>query len=298
MRRNPVTDSTAPSRFATRPDTFSAVERVDIFRSGLPAIIAGIGLIVFAYLAVVRRDRLARYWVSAWGLLLARYVCNAFFDDNVLSSEYLNAVLRIGFAVTVFAGVWSLERPPLRAWWMTAAAFVVPALGVAVGLLTGAPALTSWVTLGAHAVLLTASAVLLARTATLPAAERRSTALALACYTVASTIAPGLPSGSGELVVAIAASSVCLILVAFGFFAVYFRQAYETELRAISTTSSQLTHALGEFVAVCMHCKSVQDEQRQWQPLERFVAGRRHTQLSHGLCESCAHTHYGEIQLS
>ncbi len=274
------------------------MQRLDIFRSGLPAILAGIGLLIFTYLAVVRRDRLARYWAAAWGLLLARYILNGLYDDQRLLTSYANAVVRTAFASVLFAGVWSLERQPLRARWLIAAALLLPALGHTARVASNVPLVSAVVTLSVQAVLLGAAAVMLARTASLPRAERYATAITLICYAVISTIAPRLANGSTSLVLAVAASSVCLLLITFGLFAIYFRQAYDSELRAITATSAQLTHALGEFVSVCMHCRAVQDEQRHWQPLEEFVLRQGRTQLSHGLCETCADKHYGDYQYS
>ncbi|MBY0488373.1 MAG: hypothetical protein K2R93_00915 [Gemmatimonadaceae bacterium] len=272
------------------------MQRLDIFRSGLPTIVAGIGLLVFTYLATVRRDRLARYWALAWGLLLLRYVGNALYTDAQPLPDYVKSVLRTGFAVTLLAGVWSLQRPPLRTRWILAAATAIPAVSQAIVAVLHDWHVGTTITLAVQALVLLPTAFLLARTPSLPMAERSGTAVALAAYALISTVAPLLPNGSPMLVVAVAASSVFLLLIAFGLFAIYFRKAYATELQAITTTSSQLASALGTFVSVCMHCRAVQDEQQQWQPLEVFVSRQRGTRLSHGLCDACVEKHYGDLQ--
>lgn len=270
---------------------------MDIFRSGVPAIIATIGLVIFAYLAAVRRDRLARYWAGAWALLLARYTWNATVDQSLAIPDYVDGALRIAFAGTVFAGVWSLTREPLRYRWIVLAALIVPAVGEFFEQVVGVRGVGSSVRLGAQAIFLSAAALMLFGIESLPRAERSTAGLALIGYVISSTVAVHMDNGSSALLVALAAAWTCLLLVAFGFFAMCFRQAYEAELRARDAMSSTLTRALGEFVSVCMHCRAVQDEQQQWQPLEKFVAASRKTQISHGLCDSCADEHYAELKV-
>lgn len=269
---------------------------MDIFRSGVPAIIATIGLVIFAYLSAVRRDRLARYWAAAWALLLARYLWNATVDQSRAIPDFVDGVLRVAFAGTVFAGVWSLTHAPLRYRWIALSAVVLPAIGELAEYAMGMPGAGTYVRLGTQAVFLGASALLLFGIESLPRAERSTAGVALIGYVVSSTVAVRVDNGSPALIVALAAAWTCLLLVAFGFFAMCFRQAYEAELRARDAMSSTLTRALGEFVSVCMHCRAVQDEQQQWQPLERFVAASRKTQISHGLCDTCADKHYAELK--
>lgn len=269
---------------------------MDIFRSGVPAIIATIGLVIFAYLSAVRRDRLARYWAAAWALLLSRYLWNATVDQSQPFADYIDGALRSAFAGTVFAGVWSLERSPLRYRWIVAIALLLPALAIAAESLTGAAGIGDGARLTVQAVFLSGAALMLFGTASLPRAERSSTGGALIGYVIASTVAVRMSSGSNALLTASVLAWSCLLLVAFGFLAMCFRQAHDAELRARDAMSSTLTRALGEFVSVCMHCRAVQDEQQQWQPLERFVAASRKTQISHGLCDNCADKHYAELK--
>jgi hypothetical protein len=272
------------------------VLRQDVFRSGTPAIIAAIGVVVFLYVAALRRERLAGNWATAWALLLARYVWNGYADQSALVPDFIAATLRIGFAGTVLAGVWALRGRPRPTWAIVFTALAVPAVSFSARWLTGSPTVTSSILLASQAALLATAAWWLSQTTTLPAIERCITAGALALYTAASTVAPRLPNGSPIFSVTMLGIWALLLLVSFGLFAIFFRLANDAELAAGRTTTRQLTDALGEFVAVCMHCKAVRDEQERWQPLEKFVTERRSTKLSHGLCPQCAHTHYGELQ--
>jgi DNA-binding response OmpR family regulator len=45
---------------------------------------------------------------------------------------------------------------------------------------------------------------------------------------------------------------------------------------------------LNGLLPTCSYCKSIRDEQNEWQPLEEFVAARTTTSFSHTLCPDCA----------
>lgn len=45
---------------------------------------------------------------------------------------------------------------------------------------------------------------------------------------------------------------------------------------------------LNGLLPTCSYCKSIRDEENQWQPLEEYVASRTTTSFSHTLCPECA----------
>lgn len=48
-----------------------------------------------------------------------------------------------------------------------------------------------------------------------------------------------------------------------------------------------LTHALSGFIPVCAGCKSIRDEEGEWEPMESYLAGRTEAEFTHGLCPAC-----------
>ena len=270
--------------------------RGEAFGSGLPMLVASICLLVLAYVAFVRGERLARTWATAWLLLLVRYVVDTISGASTTPGETIEILidtLRTGFALSVLAGVLALRGRPLA--WQNLAVIVAGVTVTMQGLhhLPATQALLPWGPLVLMAMLLTTAAGLLARAPGLPAAERRLTAVALAGYAVSSALAPMATSGSTLFTSAFMGTMGAQILVTFGLFATFFRISHDAEIAAYAAREQGLTRALGEFVSVCMFCKSVRDDHDHWQPLEHYVSARGRSQLSHGLCPTCMETHYG-----
>lgn len=267
--------------------------RETLFRSGLPMLVAGVCCVVHGYVAIVRREKLATYWAVAWALLIARFVVNATTPGLMTEwSSMLAGVLRIAFACTVLSGVGALRGEPLSLRRALLVSLGAPAMGHLIMWFADAHSLANWMELLLMDVLLLAAAWRLANGTMLPPFERRATAVALAVYAVCSTVAPRAPSGSALFTTAIMASWVAQLLVSFGLLATFFRLSHDGEMQVRSAMELRLTAALGEFVSVCMHCKSVRDDESRWQPLERFVARRSVSHLSHGLCPQCAEQFY------
>lgn len=267
--------------------------RDTIFRSGVPLLLAAAGLCSFGYIALVRRERLAGYWAVAWALLIARYALNMWYGSvTSLSVDVAASVLRIGFAVSVCTGVLALRGRVYRTPWLVAGTIALGATGHVVRIAMQWEAFGAGWARAVMVLLLASAAIMLWRTETLPALERRCTALALAGYTVCSLVAPGLPDGSSMLGAALMGSWVMLLGLSFGLMTVFFRLALDGERTAAQRVEQYLAAALGEFVSVCMHCRAVRDAHDSWQPLERFVSRRGSTALSHGLCPSCVSSHY------
>jgi hypothetical protein len=49
------------------------------------------------------------------------------------------------------------------------------------------------------------------------------------------------------------------------------------------------------FCSMCAACKRIKDSKEKWIPVERFLADRFHTVISHGICRPCMEKLYPEI---
>jgi hypothetical protein len=266
-----------------------------VFRSGAPALIASVCLLAMAYLATVHRERLAGYWTVAWALLLARYGWNAYFTPFAETwILFVALVLRVGFSATVLAGAFALRGERLSSKVIVAFAVGVPLAGLGIAQVMGTPGVLPLISTGVMLVMLVLAAWRLATATALPTIERIGTAVALAAYAVVSTILPRLQDGTSTFQVATLAAWAAQLVTSFGLLATFLRISHDREVSSHRTMETRLTDALGGFVQLCMHCKAVRDDRLQWQPLERFVARRTSSQLSHGICHDCAKEHYPE----
>lgn len=61
----------------------------------------------------------------------------------------------------------------------------------------------------------------------------------------------------------------------------------------------ELKKALGEvktlqgIIPICSHCKSIRDDKGAWGKLEAYIEDKSEAQFSHGICEACMETLYG-----
>ncbi len=274
--------------------------RESLFRSGLPILVASVCISVLLYLAVLRRERLARYWAIAWTLLLARYSVSTIFlrAPGVEPPEWsmlLVGALRVAFAGTVLAGAYAIRGRRLAPTFILTLAVSVTVAAHLLAAWIESRVLSAQIEVSTMAVLLALAVWELCRTETLPRLERIPTAGALGMYAIFSTSSPLMPSGSALFTVTFMGSLAMQLFVCFGLFASFFRLSHNNELTARAAVEQRLTLALGEFVSVCMHCKAVRDDSNSWQPLERFASQRSPSKLSHGVCPTCAETHYAEL---
>jgi PAS domain-containing protein len=56
---------------------------------------------------------------------------------------------------------------------------------------------------------------------------------------------------------------------------------------------SDLLTAQG-FVPVCMHCRKVREEGKEWTPMETYLKTHLDVDITHGLCPDCFQKHYPE----
>ncbi|MBL0938280.1 MAG: hypothetical protein IBJ03_05270 [Gemmatimonadaceae bacterium] len=270
--------------------------RDEVSRSGIPILFALLGLCTMAYVARVRGERLARFWTIAWALLLARFVWNRIWGTPfpTLESAWVAQVLRVAFGGAVLSGVLALrgEHVPHRP--LMALAITAPTFGYTIDVVFNWPGLGSLVGQFTMLALLLIASVRLADAELLPALERRTTGLALAVYALAAALSPLIPDGSPAFGVSTFVAWFAQLVTITGVLATFFRLSYAREIETRAALERRLTSALGEFVAVCMHCKSVRDDSQQWQTLERYTAKKTSTRLSHGVCDNCAEQHYSD----
>jgi hypothetical protein len=67
---------------------------------------------------------------------------------------------------------------------------------------------------------------------------------------------------------------------------------------AVSRVLAQqkLIRRLENLLSICSFCKKIHNEDGQWEVLETYISQRSDTRFSHGLCDDCLKTHYGEYQ--
>jgi hypothetical protein len=78
-----------------------------------------------------------------------------------------------------------------------------------------------------------------------------------------------------------------------------------TEVEALNVELSKSVQDLQEamrhikqlrgLLPICMHCKSVRDDQDVWHRLEAYLGEHSDAMLTHSLCDSCRDIHYSEV---
>ncbi len=49
---------------------------------------------------------------------------------------------------------------------------------------------------------------------------------------------------------------------------------------------------LRSLLPICMHCKSIRDDDNVWHKLEEYITENYDTSFTHSLCDNCRETHY------
>jgi len=76
----------------------------------------------------------------------------------------------------------------------------------------------------------------------------------------------------------------------------YMNEALNDENKQLLDYISELKTLRG-IVPICSICKSIQDEQGNWNPVEKYLVNHPKADFSHGLCSRCAKKHYSEFDL-
>lgn len=68
------------------------------------------------------------------------------------------------------------------------------------------------------------------------------------------------------------------------------------ELRRVSARLAAAlarVRTLSELIPICSHCRKVRND-RDWSPLEQFIACQTGSRFSHGICPACVREHFPE----
>lgn len=267
-----------------------------VLGSGVPLMMASVCFLTLGYLAWLRRERFLLWWLVAWGFLLTRLSWHFLLPAAAPtdSAVFLAAMLRIGFASSLLAGALEVRGRQAIAWMVPAAAMAIPLLVLLItrlGWLPGVP-----ISLILMTCIVLAAAWQVANAARLPRQERYVTALAMTVHGLAAGISPRLDDAGVLFSAVTLVGWTAQLMVGFGMLAAFFRIGQERDIAEARALGISLTTALGSFVAVCMHCKSVRDDSHAWQALEYYAAKKAGTAISHGLCPSCEEQHYPEYR--
>ena len=268
--------------------------RDQLLSSGVPVMIAGVCFLVLAYLARVRRERFLLYWTVAWALLVVRLAWTMAWGTPwpVLWPAIAAAWLRLMMAGCLLAGTEELRGRRVdprivvgaAALFLVAKQLVDPFITARAGIALN---------LGAMAITMLIAGWRLGTYAALPRAERSLAAIGLAAYALLSAWMPMLRDTHPALRALFFTSWTAQLCAGVGMLALFFRLSYDAELTAEKSRGATLAEVLQDFLPICMHCKAIRDEEQHWKPLEQYVADRSSVRFSHGLCPTCARTHYG-----
>jgi CheY-like chemotaxis protein len=71
---------------------------------------------------------------------------------------------------------------------------------------------------------------------------------------------------------------------------------------ALKTKVDELQEALEEvkqlqgLLPICMHCKSVRDQNNVWHRIDAYIARHTDVRFSHGLCRTCLEKYYPDLK--
>ena len=54
-------------------------------------------------------------------------------------------------------------------------------------------------------------------------------------------------------------------------------------------------HELRSLLPICMHCKSIRDDDNTWHQIEAYIARNYDTSFTHSLCDNCREEHYHDL---
>lgn len=147
---------------------------------------------------------------------------------------------------------------------------------------------------------LVAGVVALDRGESFPHVWRRSFGWATPAYFAAVTISLGIvllltELGSWALSLAL---PPCWLLAAF--YRMHDRaiQAKQNRIAEVEALNAELRDALAKVktlegvLPICMHCKSIRDDDDTWRRLEAYVQSHSKATFTHGLCDHCHDEHY------
>jgi hypothetical protein len=116
--------------------------------------------------------------------------------------------------------------------------------------------------------------------------RRAAMALAIAVPLVRlATLAemPDLPGATWTLGAATAARGVVVFFIGLWF----------ARLAEVERALDRRVRVLEGLLSICSFCKSIRNENGEWERFEAFITRKSEAKFSHGFCPSCGATHYG-----
>ena len=92
--------------------------------------------------------------------------------------------------------------------------------------------------------------------------------------------------------------NLAILSAGIGVMLVYFRRELRERTQLNHRLERALERALGGYLPICAHCKSIRDEAGEWQRLESYLSDRTGAAFSHGICPSCVVEHYPDDAFS
>ncbi len=71
-------------------------------------------------------------------------------------------------------------------------------------------------------------------------------------------------------------------------------QQQMTQLGAQLGVAIEDVRRLSGLLPICMHCKSIREDDGSWHRLEQYVSNHSDASFTHGICPSCMHEHFPE----
>ena len=74
---------------------------------------------------------------------------------------------------------------------------------------------------------------------------------------------------------------------------VFFIGLWFARLSEVERALDRRVRVLEGLLSICSFCKSIRNEDGEWERLEAFITRRSEAKFSHGFCPSCGASHYG-----
>jgi hypothetical protein len=94
---------------------------------------------------------------------------------------------------------------------------------------------------------------------------------------------PTLPGATWTLGAATAARGVVVFFIGLWF----------ARLAEVERALDRRVRVLEGLLSICSFCKSIRNENGEWERLEAFISRKSEAKFSHGFCPSCGAAHYG-----
>lgn len=247
--------------------------------------------LVFLALWVVHKERYLAAWAGAWAIWTIRY---AYAIAGAPALPIVLGALAVATATVTLWGACALTRDRLPRVWIALAVIdlvvlIVESIARTPITIGGVAGITHWTLLAAGLVW---SGVRFLRSTNVAGLERTVAGGGLVVLGLIQLESPWAPA-SLDAVNALA-SMAAQLSIAIGTLLAYFRRATLEAASLHRQLESALTTALSGYIPICMHCKAIRDESGTWEKLEQYISRRTTAMLSHGICETCLATHWGE----